>query len=86
MIWVGNPDASSVLTIGYWLLAIGYWLLAIGYCWLRGQWCSLVPAPSACLVSPIISHRSVAIAANWLYCLIQRRSSSRALARVLSVI
>ena len=33
LIWVGNPDASVVLTIGYWLLAIGYWLLAIGY-WL----------------------------------------------------
>jgi uncharacterized membrane protein YccF (DUF307 family) len=27
LIWVGNPDASAVLTIGYWLLAIGYWLL-----------------------------------------------------------
>ncbi|WP_447738125.1 hypothetical protein [Aeromonas veronii] len=27
LIWVGNPDASSVLTVGYWLLAIGYWLL-----------------------------------------------------------
>jgi hypothetical protein len=45
LIWVGNPDASAVLTIGYWLLAIGYWLLAIGYwllaigyCGLRGQW------------------------------------------------
>jgi hypothetical protein len=35
LIWVGNPDASLVITVGYWLLAIGYWLLAIGYWLLR---------------------------------------------------
>ncbi|AXV20055.1 hypothetical protein C7U63_08795 [Aeromonas veronii] len=64
MIWVGNPDASLVITVGYWLLAIGYWLLAIADCAGYGT--------RPCLRSQhVLSALSVAIAANRLYCLIQ---------------